>query len=323
MRKGISILYPAFFYASALVAVLFLLIFQRDAGDKAIILLSGTAIILVVIALAHFIIGIHMPVKRLGSQANSLSSAEPLQEKDGRYAYELRNIDKDLRNHAVRLAEMNDYLEKLSGGNTDASFFARGEHDELGRSLVKLKESIRRWNVESQKRRKLEEHQNWASRGIAQFGQLIRDFEGGLQELSKIFISELARYVDMEVGAIFLLHYTRENEPRYELTGTYALNREKHDAETFMPGEGLVGRCAEQKESLVINDVPADYIRIRSGLGEEDPATIVLVPVMFEESVLGVIELATFSIVKQYKIQFLEQLGKSLGSSLSRMIQLR
>jgi hypothetical protein len=126
--------------------------------------------------------------------------------------------------------------------------------------------------------------------------------------------------MEVETGALYLLQYTDEGKPCYILKGSRAYDHAHEPRPSFFPGEGLVGRCAAGRETILLNNLPEDYIRIRSGLGAGDPATIILVPVMFGTEVLGVIELATFSIVKQYKIDFLDRLGNSLGASFSKLI---
>ncbi|MCA1747060.1 MAG: GAF domain-containing protein, partial [Bacteroidales bacterium] len=160
---------------------------------------------------------------------------------------------------------------------------------------------------------------NWASYGLARFGEMIRDFEHHTGDSSNAFIRELVKYVDVEVGGLFLMTRTSEGEPVLEMTGAYAFDREKRVERSFLPGEGLVGRCALEKQSILISDVPADYIRIRSGMGEDLPSTVLLVPIMFNEEVLGVIELASFDGIEPYKIDFLESLGRSVAPVLSRL----
>ncbi|MDA3821492.1 MAG: GAF domain-containing protein, partial [Bacteroidales bacterium] len=187
--------------------------------------------------------------------------------------------------------------------------------DELGQALLKVKDSMLLSSKETSARRKQEEQQNWASQGLAKFGALLRDFEHNVSLLSYKFIHELVEYMEMEVGGLFMLG-KEGDESVYELTGAYAFDREKQLKKAFKPGEGLVGRCAVEKKSIVITDVPNKYNRIRSGLGEDKPSSIVLVPVIFDDRVLGVIELASFNDVPKYKLDFLESLGSTIASSL-------
>lgn len=320
MIRRNSILLPGIAYSIVLITLLVFLFFSRDAGELTLILLKAGAIIVLVVAAIHFITGVYLPLLHMVRQVSHLTEGEPLQKPVGRTGDEFMRLEEALGEHADRLDEVVRIISNLSEGNFEANIPIEGSHDELGKSLVQLRQSIMQLNIESQKRRKLDEQQNWASKGLAMFGELVRDADPDPSQFSSLFTRELTRYMDVEMGALFLLEYNDAGKPFYALKGAHAYDHENQFKKTFEPGEGLVGRCAAGKEALVITDLPGDYIRIRSGMGEGSPATIILVPVIFDTEVLGVIELATFSIVKQYKVEFLKRLGNSTGSAISRMI---
>ena len=91
-------------------------------------------------------------------------------------------------------------------------------------------------------------------------------------------------------------------------------------ANRFRAGEGLVGQAALEKKPILINDPPPDYIHISSGLGEAAPRNIIVIPVLFEEQVLAVIELASFRAFDEIILQFLDQLTETIGVVLSTII---
>ena len=84
-------------------------------------------------------------------------------------------------------------------------------------------------------------------------------------------------------------------EPVLELQAGYGYEERKHLSTSFRLGEGLVGQCAKEKKRILLTDVPGDYVRINSGLGESPPLNIIVLPVLFEGSVRAVVELASFS----------------------------
>lgn len=319
MKRRYSILIPGVTYILLVLALLVLIFFLRDAGRFTMLLLTAGTVLVVIAAGIHFITGVYLPLTHLLNQSNRLKEGEAITEGGGKKGAEFMQLEENLMGHAERLSQVEEMISGLSEGKTGVKVPVAGSHDKLGDSLGKLRESMMRMNIESQKRRKMDEQQNWASRGLAMFAELFRDADPDPEKLPPAFIRELAGYMDAEMGALFLLHYTIEGKPHYVLKGAHAYDPGE-DRKTFDPDEGLVGRCAAGKEALVISDVPEDYIRIRSGLGEGDPATLILVPVVFDAQVLGVIELATFSIVKQYKVEFLKRLANSMGSTLSKMI---
>ena len=250
---------------------------------------------------------------------NSISRAEPAKREKNNEIFEFKEMELALQQHIKRLEEITHIAGDLSEGKIEDSFSPMGEQDAMGHAILKLKEDIIRSKKDALERRKLDEQQNWASSGLARFGEILRDFEQKSFDSSNTFIRELVKYLDVEVGGFFLMKRTNEGNQILQLTGSYAFDREKQIDKSFLPGEGLVGRCAIEKQKILITDVPADYIRIRSGMGEDYPSTLLLVPVMFDDDVLGVIELASFKEIEQYKIDFLESLGKSTAAVISKL----
>ena len=97
----------------------------------------------------------------------------------------------------------------------------------------------------------------------------------------------------------------------------YGFKERKHLASQFRVGEGLVGQCAQEKESILLTDVPSDYVTINSGLGESTPLNIIVLPILFEGSVRAVVELASFSRFSATHQAFLDQLTESIGLVLN------
>jgi len=250
---------------------------------------------------------------------DAISRAESVKNGKKHELFEFKEMGMALFKHLKRLEEITHIAGDLSDGKIEDNFKAMGEQDVMGHAILKLKEGIIRSKKDALERRKLDEQQNWASSGLARFGEILRDFEQKSDDSSNTFIRELVKYLDVEVGGFFLMKRTNEGNQILQLTGSYAFDREKQIAKSYLQGEGLVGRCAVEKQKILITDVPADYIRIRSGMGEDYPSTLLLVPVMFDDDVLGVIELASFKEIEEYKIDFLESLGKSTAAVISKL----
>src|SRR5581483_8646939 len=102
-----------------------------------------------------------------------------------------------------------------------------------------------------------------------------------------------------------------------KLLASYAYRERKNLSNQFRLGEGLVGQCALEKERILIEDAPGDYIKIASGLGEAAPVNIVVLPVLFEDEVKAVVELASFAHFNEIHLAFLDQLTQSMGIVLN------
>src|SRR5690606_14707165 len=114
----------------------------------------------------------------------------------------------------------------------------------------------------------------------------------------------------------FLMDSTKD-EPRLRLLAGYAYDDEGGHQREFRLGEGLVGQCAAERERIVLDRVPPDYVRVSSGLGSAAPASIMIMPVLFEGKVKAVIELASFQSFNSMHVMFLDQLTESIGIVLN------
>jgi signal transduction histidine kinase/DNA-binding response OmpR family regulator len=131
--------------------------------------------------------------------------------------------------------------------------------------------------------------------------------------VANMILSELAPLVDADQGAFYVKEPCEEGGHMMKLLGGYAYTTRKNLANEFRPGEGLVGQCVLEKKRILLTHAPRDYIVISSGLGEAAPLNVVVLPVLFEEDVKAVIELASFSLFSETHIAFLDQLTESIG----------
>src|SRR5206468_11774289 len=139
---------------------------------------------------------------------------------------------------------------------------------------------------------------------------------GGVVAVTTVVLAELAPVVPAQHGVFYMVQQG-EREPLLKLTSTYAYRERKGLRNEFRVGEGLVGQCAFEKDRILIGDVPGDYVRISSGLGEAVPLNIVVLPVIFEGQVKAVIELASFHHFKEIHVNLLDQLTETIAIVLN------
>jgi signal transduction histidine kinase/HAMP domain-containing protein/ActR/RegA family two-component response regulator len=177
----------------------------------------------------------------------------------------------------------------------------------------KLNEMIR--NLRETTRQNTE--QDWLKTNLERFSRMLQG-QRDLATVSKMILSELAPLLSAQHGVFYTLVTPDEGGElvlRYQ--AGYGYKERKNLATQFHLGEGLVGQCAQEKERILLTDVPADYVTINSGLGESQPLNIIVLPILFEGSVRAVIELASFSRFSATHQTFLDQLTESIGLVLN------
>ena len=229
-------------------------------------------------------------------------------------------LEKEMEEHIGRLRSMTDFARSMASGDFTGRLKSLGKEDEMGDALLSLNDSMMEAMKESDDRRREEENRTWSAQGLARFSSLFREAEDNLHELSRQMIRELVSYTEADVGALFL-SVDQDGGETGELTlyGSYAFDREKYIDRRFRFGEGLVGRAALEKDVILINDLPPDYIKIHSGLGEDVPSSLLMVPVMLDNNVLGVIELASLGEFPATQVDFIRQLSDALATTLAKV----
>jgi signal transduction histidine kinase/CheY-like chemotaxis protein len=126
--------------------------------------------------------------------------------------------------------------------------------------------------------------------------------------------------VNAQYGAFFLDQETQETTPRLRLIAGYGYPGEEKLGAEIAHGQGLVGQAAVAKQRIIITEAPPEYIKISSGLGEASPANIVVLPIVFEDHVLGVVELASFSRFSDVHLAFFDQFVHTIGVAINTII---
>lgn len=230
---------------------------------------------------------------------------------------EIGDIANSLNKLIDGLQKTSEFSSKIGSGSLEEDYEPLSEQDVLGNSLLEMRSGLLKAKNENELRREEDEKQNWTTEGLSIFGDVLRKYNQNFKDLSFHVMSKLVEYLKVIQGAMFVLNDENEKDIFYELTCAIAYNRDKLMTKHIKPGQGLVGRAAHEKMTINLTEIPEDYISINSGLGNENPNSIIIVPLMLNETVLGVIELASFKDFEQYQIDFLEQLGEDIASIIS------
>ncbi len=165
--------------------------------------------------------------------------------------------------------------------------------------------------------------QDWLKTNLAKFTRMMQG-QRDLASVTQQILSELAPLVSAQHGVFYLAEKESDKEADHaggdmtlKLLSSYAYKERKHLSNKFAVGEGLIGQCAFEKQRILLDNVPPNYIQISSGLGEAPPLNIIVLPVIFEGQVNGVIEMASYNRFSEIHQTFLDQLTESIGIVLN------
>ncbi len=212
------------------------------------------------------------------------------------------------------LCHVRDFIREIGKGNLQAQLVGiadgeTAEADTLAHDLLHMQRQM-------QEAAQSEKNRNWATEGLAQFIDILRTQHQDLAQLAERIVAEVVQYVRANQGALYVAQ-TEHDQAVLQLMACYAYGRKKHRQHELQPGEGLVGQAYLERDIIYLRDVPANYVRITSGLGEALPRNVLIVPLVLNEEIYGVLELASFQLFQPHEIEFLKKLGESVASTLS------
>ena len=234
---------------------------------------------------------------------------------DSSMGSEFGTVAANLNHHAADLQKKVGLLTSMSEEGSGEIYTPEME-DELGKALVILSDYLTRKELDEITRNREDKRQNWISEGVAQLGEVLRSERDDVRELSFLIIQKLVKYMNLEMGSLFVTDESDPEHPVLNMVTSYAYDRRKYATMTLEWGVGLPGTCAQEKELIFVTDVPPDYFEVSSGVGSSKPNCILLVPLKMGMRVLGVVELATVRLLRPFEIDFVESLSESIASSL-------
>ncbi len=225
-------------------------------------------------------------------------------------------LNDDLNTSLIKIVdnfnEATQFSLSIGDGTFDKKLKLLNSNDGLGYALNEM--SVKLQNVAEEERKR-----NWNINGIAKFGEILRaNQDQSFYEISFLYIRDLVKYLNANQGGVYLIN-NKEEKPFIELIACFAFDRRKYLSRKLDIEEGLLAQCIIEKDYIYMDDVPEDYIKITSGLGDSNPRSILIVPLMVNEEVLGAIEIASFSTLQWFEIQFVQQVATSFAATVSNM----
>ncbi|MCQ2974269.1 MAG: cache domain-containing protein [Bacteroidales bacterium] len=281
------------------------------------IIIGVILILIATIVLYYFGNSVTEPIKMIENQLNQMSQGLVVEKLALERNDEIGQMKKSLDALIEGFASYAGFAKQIGMGNLDSQFKLLSSKDNLGNSLLEMRDSLRKAQEEEERRKEENKRRQWAAEAIAVLGDIIRmgdDANGSM--VSKV-LKKLAEYIDAQIGGIFVLNDRDKDDIYLEQVATIAYQKAKFVQHRVYPGEGLVGQCYLEKEKINMTKLPKKYIEIHSGLGTSSPKNLLLLPLIMDEKVLGILELASTHVFEDYEIEFMERVAQSLAIAIA------
>ncbi len=276
------------------------------------ILLAVVTVILGLVSAFFLMRNITVPINFLKNVVVKLGRGELVEDKQAKVSNdEIGEMSIAMDNLVTGLRATTTFAENIGSGDYQSSFKPLSEHDVLGNALINMRDNLAKVAEDDKKR-------NWATEGMAKFGELLRTNNNDVQKLSEEIVANLVKYIKGNQGGIYIIDDDEtEGEQTMSMKACYAWDKKKFLNQKIFKGEGLAGQAWQEGDTIYLTEVPQNYIRITSGLGDANPSSVLITPLMLNDQVFGVVEVASFSVFQDFEIDFVEKISESIASTIS------
>ncbi len=297
---------------------------KEEMNEQILNLILGIAligiIIIMVSAFSLYLFGesITKPIFMIEKQLSQMSKGKIVEKLDIQRSDEIGNMKKSLDDLVDGFRMYSEFALEIGRRNFTGEFKTLSKDDVIGNSLIEMRESLKAAEKEENIRKEENAIRQWVAEGLTLLGDILRINSGNLRLLAEKVLVKLLSYLNANQGGIFIVDEDSEQKKFLELYAAVAYSRKKYINKKIPVTEGLIGACFLEREKIYITNLPDNYIDITSGLGAANPTNLILVPLMLENNIFGVIELASFQVFNKYEIEFIERVAQSIAVSISR-----
>ena len=209
--------------------------------------------------------------------------------------------------HFIRQISQGDYSVTWEGITDDNQ---QANQENLAGALTHMRGQMKQMKQADQQRL-------WSTEGLSKVAEITRKYQDDAQLLADSLLSYLVSYTESNQGSLFFLQEDKTGGSHLALAACYAYDKKKHAEKTVKIGQGLAGQTYQERKTMHLTKIPDQYVAITSGLGEATPNALLIVPLIFNEQAMGVLEVATFNTFQAHKIAFLENVGEIIASAVA------
>ncbi|MGN7611326.1 response regulator [Magnetococcales bacterium HHB-1] len=196
-------------------------------------------------------------------------------------------------------------VKKISSGEYGQQVQLLSKQDRLGLAINEMSHTLERNQFHNQQQR-------WINEGVS---QLARELSGdqSLQQLAEKALNFTGRYLESGRGVLY--HYEEEKEDLV-LTATFMFTERSQIANRLKSGEGAIGQAAKERKPILLKDIQSQEYQITTGTVAAKPLNVFVLPLLYQETLQGVMELASFIPFDKTRQTFLVQLADMIAVTL-------
>lgn len=209
------------------------------------------------------------------------------------------------------------FAKQIGQGNLNADYQVLSKHDQLGKSLVDMRESLKKAHILEQQKREEDDKQAWVTQGLAKFGEILREDNDNMERFSVNICRNLCEYMKIPQAAMFIVEEAQDKIV-YEMKALYAYGSQKLYAKRINEGEEIVGRVISEKSIIHLQNVPERFASVTTGnTNDPIPTHLLFVPMLMNEDPYGAIELMSIDPFEPHHIDFAEKVAVSIAATVS------
>ena len=213
------------------------------------------------------------------------------------------------------LKKASQFVKEIASGNYQVSWEglsssnAMLNKENLAGDLLKMRDDMR-------KIKEADERRLWSTEGLSKFSEIIRNNQAQKEKLLDEIVRFLTKYLQANQSSIFVLNEEDDQDVHLELGACYAFDKKKFLQKRVDVGSGMLGQVYLEATTMVLKEIPADYVQITSGLGKATPKFLVITPLKYNEKVQALLEMASFTPFEEHQTLFLEKAGEFVASAI-------
>lgn len=284
----------------------------RDNNSTQFTLTSLGYILIFTFIYWQFIVNIVTPIRKLVKATHHLVSGNfsvklNLKQKD-----EIGRLAKDINKLADNLQQATNFATAIGNHQFEIELPIQDKQNQLAQALINMRDNLKNIEEEAKKR-------DWISTGIALFNDILRKQYSCFEEFAYAITYNMVNYLKLTQMGFYSLLEDEKGKKYLKLEACYAYDRRRFEQETIDLDDGLLAQAVLEKATIYLTEVPENYIRITSGLGDAPPRNILIVPLTNLDGIFGAIEIASFQKLKDYEIEFIQKVAENTATTIANI----